>query len=94
MVNLGTDEMASCQKRKAGHELSAAATFPGNSTDHEGAYIDVYHEDWRARKKRRQQLASRVISYVIVTTVLVMILFYTRHLVEICRNNSYFRLPD
>jgi hypothetical protein len=50
--------------------------------------------DWEKRKLIRQQLASKVISYLIVAAVLILILVYTRHLVDMCRNNSYFRLPD
>jgi hypothetical protein len=83
MVHLKTNDMRDCQTRWAKIKLSGVASpIPGkgNDTSDSGATINDIYEDWAARKRFRQQLASQVISYAIVATVLILILVYTAHL--------------
>lgn len=99
MVHLKTEEMRKCQNGEM-NLFDEASISPKSKvvkrTLNEEIGVEVIDDlsDWEKRKLIRQQLASKVISYLIVAAVLILILVYTRHLVDMCRNNSYFRLPD
>jgi hypothetical protein len=89
--------MRDCQRKSRRKTFSGQQSgFPENGrTSAVGTEsVSGVLEDRVMEKKRRQQLASTVVSYVIVGAVFTLILMYTWHLVEICRTNSYFRLPD
>ena len=72
------------------HTRYVAETTTRRTTLQNNSAVD----DWLNEKRFRQQLASQIISYAFVATVLILIFVYTTHLIETYRKSDYFRLEE